>query len=84
MVEPFWTSATFVEGWVPHVLVVIIFLLAAKLLIHAEFVTVTILAAMRAKILVLIDPGDSWTLAEFVVGITNRAQGATVFWLALR
>jgi hypothetical protein len=60
------------------------FLSAAKLLIHAEFVTVTILAAMRAKILVLIDPGDSWTLAEFVVGITNRAQGVMVFWSPLR
>ena len=73
-----------VEGQVLHVLAATTFLLAAKYLIHAESATETILAAMRAKILVLIDPGDSWTLAEFVVGITNRAQGATVFWLALR
>jgi hypothetical protein len=66
MVTLFWICVMSVEDQAHHVSAVTTFPSVAKHLIHVESVTEMILAAMRAKIHVLIAPGDSWMLAAFV------------------
>jgi hypothetical protein len=78
METQFWTNAMSVVVRALLVLVVITFPLAEKYLTLAEFVTETILAAMHAKILVLIAPEDFWMRAAFAAETMNLAQGVTV------
>ena len=62
------------EESVHRVLVVIMYPSVVKYLTRAEFVMEMILAAMLAKILVLIALGNFWMLAEFAEETTNLAQ----------